>query len=80
MTTTTTGSHAYSTWVLSIFSSITTSVRELRPAIGGSGWHDASCVHPNLYAERFIRFFDEYSQLIVDGEIRPQDGEEAVEF
>lgn len=28
----------------------------------GSGWQDASCVHPDLYAERFIRFFDEYSQ------------------
>lgn len=28
----------------------------------GSGWHDASCMHPDLYAERFVRFFDEYSQ------------------
>jgi hypothetical protein len=28
----------------------------------GGGWQDASCVHPNLYADRFVRFFDEYSQ------------------
>ena len=28
----------------------------------GSGWQDASCVHPHLYAERFVVFFDEYSQ------------------
>lgn len=27
-----------------------------------SGWQDASCVSPKIYAERFIRFFDEYSQ------------------
>jgi len=27
----------------------------------GSGWEDASCVHPNLYADRFIRFFDQYT-------------------
>merc|ERR1712087_1056464 len=27
----------------------------------GSGWRDASCVHPNLYADRFMEFFDEYS-------------------
>ena len=48
--------------------------------VRGSGWQDASCVHPNLYAERFIRFYDEYSQRIVDGEVRLQDGEEAVVF
>jgi len=29
----------------------------------GAGWKDASCVHPNLYADRFIEFFDEYTQL-----------------
>ena len=28
----------------------------------GGGWQDASCVHPDLYADRFVRFFDEYSQ------------------
>jgi len=28
----------------------------------GGGWEGASCVHPTLYAERFIRFFDEYSK------------------
>lgn len=28
----------------------------------GSGWQDASCVHPILYADRFLRFFDEYTQ------------------
>lgn len=27
---------------------------------GGGGWEAASCVHPTLYADRFIRFFDEY--------------------
>ena len=30
----------------------------------GSGWQDASCVHPNLYADRFVGFFDEYSQRL----------------
>ena len=28
----------------------------------GSGWADASCVHPILYADRFLRFFDEYTK------------------
>mmetsp|Transcript_52839 Transcript_52839/g.78748 ORF Transcript_52839/g.78748 Transcript_52839/m.78748 type:complete len:1000 (-) Transcript_52839:110-3109(-) len=27
----------------------------------GGGWGNASCVHPNFYADRFLRFFDEYS-------------------
>ena len=27
-----------------------------------SGWQDASCVSPEIYAQRFVRFFDEYSQ------------------
>jgi 1-phosphatidylinositol-4-phosphate 5-kinase len=27
-----------------------------------SGWEDASCVNPHIYADRFVRFFDEYSQ------------------
>lgn len=30
--------------------------------IEGTGWQDHSCVHPDVYAERFIKFFDEYSQ------------------
>jgi len=30
--------------------------------MGTKGWEAASCVHPNLYADRFIRFFDEYTQ------------------
>merc|ERR1719428_2506382 len=30
--------------------------------VEGSGWQDHSCVHPDVYAERFIKFFDEYSQ------------------
>jgi 1-phosphatidylinositol-4-phosphate 5-kinase len=25
----------------------------------GDGWQDASCVHPDLYASRFLQFFDE---------------------
>lgn len=27
----------------------------------GSGWADASCVHPSLYADRFMSFFDQYT-------------------
>ena len=47
----------------------------------GSGWQDASCVHPDLYAERFIRFFDEYSQRLDPGDGVPlEEGEEAVVF
>uniref|UniRef100_A0A7S1GMN7 PIPK domain-containing protein n=1 Tax=Cyclophora tenuis TaxID=216820 RepID=A0A7S1GMN7_CYCTE len=46
----------------------------------GSGWHDASCVHPNLYAERFIHFFDEYSQRVVDGGPVLAEGEEGIIF
>ncbi|KAL9188735.1 hypothetical protein ACHAXT_007113 [Thalassiosira profunda] len=30
--------------------------------LGGKGWDAASCVHPNLYADRFLRFFDEYTE------------------
>jgi len=48
--------------------------------ISGSGWQDASCVHPNLYAERFIRFFDEYSRRTVAGETPLEDGEESIRF
>ncbi|KAL7552673.1 hypothetical protein ACHAWF_015928 [Thalassiosira exigua] len=29
--------------------------------LGGKGWEAASCVHPAVYADRFLRFFDEYS-------------------
>jgi hypothetical protein len=32
------------------------------------GWQDASCVSPKIYADRFVRFFDEYSQR---GDIAP---------
>eukprot|EP00559_Dactyliosolen_fragilissimus_P001992 CAMPEP_0184866398 /NCGR_PEP_ID=MMETSP0580-20130426/22194_1 /TAXON_ID=1118495 /ORGANISM="Dactyliosolen fragilissimus" /LENGTH=685 /DNA_ID=CAMNT_0027366079 /DNA_START=17 /DNA_END=2074 /DNA_ORIENTATION=+ len=27
----------------------------------GGGWEGASCVNPQIYADRFIRFFDEYT-------------------
>jgi hypothetical protein len=30
----------------------------------GTGWEDASCVHPLLYADRFLRFFDEYTGAV----------------
>jgi len=30
--------------------------------LSGKGWEAASCVHPNLYADRFVRFFDEYTE------------------
>jgi hypothetical protein len=29
--------------------------------IKGGGWEGASCVHPFVYADRFVRFFDEYT-------------------
>lgn len=29
--------------------------------LGGKGWEAASCVHPNIYADRFVRFFEEYT-------------------
>lgn len=29
--------------------------------LAGKGWEAASCVHPKIYADRFIRFFDEYT-------------------
>ncbi|KAL7447350.1 hypothetical protein ACHAXM_010645 [Skeletonema potamos] len=32
--------------------------------IGTKGWEAASCVHPNLYADRFVRFYDEYTEGI----------------
>ena len=30
--------------------------------LGGKGWEAASCVHPTIYADRFLRFFDEYTR------------------
>jgi len=30
--------------------------------IKGGGWEGASCVHPFLYADRFLHFFDEYTR------------------
>lgn len=32
--------------------------------IGTKGWEAASCVHPTLYADRFVRFYDEYTEGI----------------
>ena len=32
--------------------------------IGTKGWEAASCVHPNIYADRFVRFYDEYTEGI----------------
>lgn len=29
--------------------------------LSGRGWEAASCVHPKIYADRFVRFFDEYT-------------------
>jgi len=39
----------------------------------GAGWKDASCVHPNLYGDRFIEFFDEYTRLEEENTIAPID-------
>jgi len=45
--------------------------------IHGAGWKDASCIHPNLYADRFLQFFDEYAQrdlnLLEMGDINSED-------
>lgn len=46
----------------------------------GSGWQDASCVHPDVYAERFIRFFDEYSQRCDSQGLQLENGEEGIVF
>jgi hypothetical protein len=46
----------------------------------GSGWQDASCVRPEVYAERFIKFFDEYSQRIEANDIHLHEGGEGVVF
>ena len=29
--------------------------------LSGKGWEAASCVHPNIYADRFVHFFEEYT-------------------
>jgi hypothetical protein len=36
--------------------------------MGGRGWEAASCVHPTIYADRFLRFFDEYTAFIGERE------------
>jgi len=46
----------------------------------GSGWRDASCVHPEIYAERFIEFFDQYSQRDPSQDLYVNEGEEGVIF
>ena len=50
--------------------------------VHGAGWQGASCVHPDLYADRFIQFFDEYSQrqLAASNHGRLGEGEEQVDF
>lgn len=34
----------------------------------GSGWADASCVHPIRYADRFIKFFDQYTKQYLENQ------------
>jgi len=50
----------------------------------GSGWQDASCVPPQLYADRFIRFFDQYTQRtntsLDQKEIDDDESEEEIVF
>lgn len=50
----------------------------------GSGWQDASCVPPQLYADRFIRFFDQYTKRndtsLDQKEIGDDESEEEVVF
>lgn len=49
--------------------------------VKGAGWKDASCVHPKLYAERFIGFFDEYSQSSpAPSHMHIEEGEEVIVF
>mmetsp|Transcript_1729 Transcript_1729/g.3666 ORF Transcript_1729/g.3666 Transcript_1729/m.3666 type:complete len:1174 (-) Transcript_1729:82-3603(-) len=47
--------------------------------IGTTGWEAASCVHPSLYAERFVRFYDEYTEGINlrENESETPDGNES---
>eukprot|EP00594_Rhizosolenia_setigera_P002780 CAMPEP_0178953968 /NCGR_PEP_ID=MMETSP0789-20121207/8723_1 /TAXON_ID=3005 /ORGANISM="Rhizosolenia setigera, Strain CCMP 1694" /LENGTH=1023 /DNA_ID=CAMNT_0020635305 /DNA_START=31 /DNA_END=3102 /DNA_ORIENTATION=- len=44
--------------------------------LSGSGWQDASCVHPELYAERFLKFFDEYTSKHYDPLKKKEEEEE----
>jgi len=39
--------------------------------ITSRGWENASCVHPRIYADRFVRFFDEYSQRHDESPMNP---------
>lgn len=47
--------------------------------MGTTGWEAASCVHPNLYADRFVRFYDEYTEGINlrENESETPDGNES---
>ena len=44
--------------------------------LSGKGWEAASCVHPNLYADRFVRFFDEYTECRSPPVITEENAEE----
>jgi len=44
--------------------------------LSGKGWEAASCVHPNLYADRFVRFFDEYTECRSPPTITEENAEE----
>jgi hypothetical protein len=50
---------------------------KMRRAQGG-GWADASCVHPDVYATRFLDFFDEYTlaKYSSNGHVRIDEHEE----
>lgn len=51
----------------------------LRKIQGGE--RGASCVHPEVYAERFVNFFDEYTQGIIAQNItQDEDGAEEIVF
>mmetsp|Transcript_14458 Transcript_14458/g.20614 ORF Transcript_14458/g.20614 Transcript_14458/m.20614 type:complete len:846 (+) Transcript_14458:108-2645(+) len=47
----------------------------------GGGWEGASCVHPELYADRFVRFFDEYTNFrSLSTKAENHDNEEEIVF
>ena len=46
--------------------------------VGGKGWEAASCVHPNVYADRFLRFFDEYTEYQTTSSTPDDDNENAI--
>ena len=46
--------------------------------VGGKGWEAASCVHPNVYADRFLRFFDEYTECQTTSSTPDDDNENAI--